>query len=709
MKIDLHCHTMATKKGDGNGRNVSPEVFREKVANSDVKIVAITNHNHFDLEQYINLKFAVNDFCQVWPGVEIDIQGKSRWHLIVVANPENVNYFNSQVAALFADKNIDKCTLSLEEVFNSLNGCDVIYIPHYHKNPGISEDDRKQLLELVNDESRVFLELSNHRSLGVYTNYGYRRPLVGSDVKDWKNYEYSQFAEIKLPVESFHQFCLLAKRDDTIVETLLNKKQSINLIGKPHESVSVNIKLYQDINIIFGSKGTGKTELIKSLNNEMAARGLSCVNYISQYRGEEYKRLTSLVGMERDVAKVGATTCEEDFRFITDWKDSPVTPFENYRNWYMTRDNSANKLRMKITEATALSFTKTEKYDQHKRDKNVIEKISSELSTIDFSEYIKKEEQEILLAILRQLIDNITFARSNDLIDEYSTNLANKTILKIKEHADRSTDTVSRPSSAGLYEYALNRLNLLNAVQHILDTIELPEFNEKEFLGELEDKGKIYINYRYRFIKEKASTRKEFDSSIGIKRLKEIVASLKDIRDHIYADDMAARIDGLKQSLEEYDINSIRPFLGISKYICDENGSEYNASNGEQGILLLQRALQKEADAYFIDEPELGMGGSYIDKNIRPIIVNLAKQRKYVVIATHNANIAVRTLPYMSIFRTHENGRYMTYIGNPFNDALVNIEDVNDVRSWAEESLHTLEGGYEAFYERRDIYESKNN
>lgn len=60
--------------------------------------------------------------------------------------------------------------------------------------------------------------------------------------------------------------------------------------------------------------------------------------------------------------------------------------------------------------------------------------------------------------------------------------------------------------------------------------------------------------------------------------------------------------------------------------------------------------LRDDADAYFLDEPELGMGNSYIDTDIRPLISNLAKQRKYVVVATHNANIAVRTLPYMSTF-----------------------------------------------------------
>lgn len=56
MKIDLHCHTKCTKKGDGIGRNVTKELFRNKILCSDVKIVAITNHNAFDYTQYQELK-----------------------------------------------------------------------------------------------------------------------------------------------------------------------------------------------------------------------------------------------------------------------------------------------------------------------------------------------------------------------------------------------------------------------------------------------------------------------------------------------------------------------------------------------------------------------------------------------------------------------------------------------------------------------------
>ena len=54
MKIDLHCHTKSTKQGDGLGRNVSVEVFREKISNADVKIVAITNSGNNVCTEVLN-------------------------------------------------------------------------------------------------------------------------------------------------------------------------------------------------------------------------------------------------------------------------------------------------------------------------------------------------------------------------------------------------------------------------------------------------------------------------------------------------------------------------------------------------------------------------------------------------------------------------------------------------------------------------------
>ena len=161
--------------------------------------------------------------------------------------------------------------------------------------------------------------------------------------------------------------------------------------------------------------------------------------------------------------------------------------------------------------------------------------------------------------------------------------------------------------------------------------------------------------------------------------------------------------------IEESGVSTIESFIGLSKSIVDCHGMTYEPSNGEKGILLLQQVIKGEADAYFFDEPELGMGNSYIDATIRPQISDLARRHKIVIVATHNANLAVRTLPYMSIFRKYENGDYFTYTGNPFRNELVNIDDDKDLLNWTVESMHTLEGGKEAFYERKDIYESGSN
>ena len=52
MKIDLHCHTKAVRRGELATRSVTKELFAEKVSEANVKIVAITNHDLFDRTQF---------------------------------------------------------------------------------------------------------------------------------------------------------------------------------------------------------------------------------------------------------------------------------------------------------------------------------------------------------------------------------------------------------------------------------------------------------------------------------------------------------------------------------------------------------------------------------------------------------------------------------------------------------------------------------
>lgn len=86
-----------------------------------------------------------------------------------------------------------------------------IYIPHFHKEPKLSDEDIQELGELLPDSSRLFKETSDYRSLGVFSNFDYS-VIIGSDVQDWNKYETSKFADIRLPVQTFEQILLVSKK-----------------------------------------------------------------------------------------------------------------------------------------------------------------------------------------------------------------------------------------------------------------------------------------------------------------------------------------------------------------------------------------------------------------------------------------------------------------------------------------------------------------
>lgn len=707
MRIDLHCHTKAVKKGDSPGRNVTPELFKTKIENADVKIVAITNHNLFDFEQYKVLSAAVSENCIVWPGVEIDVlePDSKRWHLIIVVNPKEAERFSESVNTLFKDDNLDECTHTLDEIYHIFKMHDAIYIAHFHqKRPAVPTEDGEKLDQLVGEPYRIFKETANENSMSVFANYRYN-VLVGSDVQDWNHYEDCTFSELKLPVDSFEQFCLLAKRDTNVVQTLINKKESRDLIAHPAVSINLPVKIYADMNVIFGQKGTGKTEILKSLYESMRSSGFKCVRYVASERDDDFKTLLRAGNLIPDIDKMGISDCSDDFQYIFSWKDSNPTHFANYLNWKKTVGHNANKERMRITHASALPRIINEKERQHATDKTAIDTIIRHFSEIDLFEYLREEDALLLSKLIGKLKNSIYQHRISDLVDEKAISLVNFSINMIKSIADKSTNSVSKPSMAGLLGLAENRLVLLKAINHILNNLSRRETNYREKIGTLDEKGSIYINTRFRMLCQESKT-DEFKK--GIRKLLSAKEMLEKIAEHIFDSNISEIIQEFCNLCEEQGINSVLPFIGCSKQITNERGELYSPSNGEKGMLLLQRTILEEADAYFLDEPELGMGNSYIDTSIRPLLIDLSRRHKYVVVATHNANIGVRTLPYMSIYRTHSNGNYTTYSGNPFSDRLVNIYDPNDILNWAEESLKSLEGSKDAFYERKDIYESNN-
>ena len=707
MRIDLHCHTKKVKTGDAYTRNVTKDKFFQKVIEAEVKIIAITNHNQFDYLQYKEFKDVTEGYCDIWPGVELDIIGKAdqkgnckRGHLIVIANPKNVELFNTQVQELVNDEDVNTFQIGVKKVYETLGKCDCIYIPHFHKEPKLSDEDIQELGELLPDSSRLFKETSDYRSLGVFSNFDYS-VIIGSDVQDWDKYEISKFADIRLPVQTFEQFCLLAKKDVQIIDTLLNQKRKKEIPVSPYKKVNFKLPFYEDINIIFGQKGTGKTEILESLKKYYIENGIAMESYKGNEKDSDFSKMLKVNDIIATPDKLQLDSMRQQFIDIYNWKEELPTSFEKYISWMETKDNNKNKGRMKITECVHIEEGVRDRKLESDY-KYLKEFTESTFEKIDIEKYLDERERTILMLLLEKLCKNINDAKMQKWNSDKSIKLTNWSIDKIKAIADKCSDTISKPSSVGFYDFAMGRFKLFENVEEICSTFSVEDKVEKEYLGNLEEKGDIYIQTRYRMLTKESRT-DEFKQGITVLRNCKLV--IDGIKKAALAENISEEVSKFQEFYDD-GIKDIGTFIGVSKETALENGEIYRPSNGERGILLMQKLLDSERDAYILDEPELGMGNSYITSNILPKLTDLAKRRKTVIIATHNANIAVGTLPYISILRTHENGIYKTYVGNPFYDELRNIDDETDTKNWTQESMHTLEGGKTAFYDRKDIYES---
>jgi len=654
----------------------------------------------------------VKGICQIWPGVELDIEEEGRrGHLIVIFDPGNAEQLSSKMKELLDGINEDNFKISIEETVQFFDKMDPIYIAHYYtKKPDLSDHDIEKLSSLIRNKCRIIKEATNYISAGIYVCHGHNS-IYGSDVADWNDYINISKAlpELRLPVESFRQFCLLLEKDEPTINTLLAKKRhekiNISPFG-PEESISLNI--YNDINIIFGSKGTGKTEILHAISNYYNASGLKTHVYESSVENlnDTYDiKGTKLVVKLDDI---GIDTCSSEIALIKTAMEESITSISNYINHFSYEITNKIAKTISITEFSPLDSELLErKWDE-------INEVYDEVS--GFREFIKSNEKLLkgiiteehfmeLIKIIEISLDKIGLEREKRYIDLSSTKLFNNMIKKFREEISKKTGKPSKPMNTGFQNYASNRIKIEVKVNKIITNMQKEIKSQKLYVGDLGEKGKLYCNTDIVIQNGNVSDSKFKPlKNINKKPQNKFAKKIFEIKENLYSSDLFEKISKLN-SIEDGidDIKDIDDLLLFHRYFT-LNEEPYIPSSGESSMLLLHKELSEEKDIYLLDEPEKSLGNDYINDVIVPLLKERAKIGKKIIIATHDANIAVRTLPYNTIYRKHDLNSYKTYIGNPFSNNLVNINDSKDLLNWKDTSMKILEGGREAFGERGNIY-----
>ena len=368
MKIDLHCHTRKIKKGDAATREVTCEKFIEQLLAANVSIVAITNHNCFDYAQYIRFnEQALKNNIQIWPGIELDVKGDdSKGHCIIIANPKYVSEFSKKCDKVIGNVTPNTYEIGIHDLISEFQEFDITVIAHYAwKNPSLSETDLDVLRKDLSNGKPLFLEVTQLRSAGILYAHNINS-FIGSDVQDWNNYSNCSLPELKMPISDYEHFNLLVKKDEQVLKTFVDQKINEVISIAPFDDCSISLPIYNDINVIFGGKGTGKSSFLDRLKDYFDSKGNADVSYYDgQTKDTEFKKLIRVENDDSDFYKISNDDCKTEFKDISDWTDVSITSIDKYKNWAQTKDINGLSKKFGFKDATFMEIISDKEYRIH--------------------------------------------------------------------------------------------------------------------------------------------------------------------------------------------------------------------------------------------------------------------------------------------------------------------------------------------------------
>lgn len=701
MKIDLHLHTIQTKKGDGTLRNVDSDKFKDQLKKAGVGLAAITNHNKFDEEQFDS--FVDDRYYILLPGIEVDFKEedakkRSQANIIFSNNEEGIKYASS--LSKFLKNTSPEKPVPISDLLKEIGDKKTIIFldKKQSKKTMVSEDSANFILKNKSDNTCVLYDANNVRTHRILMAMKLNS-LIGSDVQSWEGDTYVDrdsvdLIETQWKIDNFDTFFTLLKEGSA--QHLLEKlevEEYVLQISK--DKVKIKI-LKSGINIIIGDKATGKSNILNEIKNKLPN------NRFSYFSEDEKKNEFDKIMKDSDKIidknnEVRNQVIKDINDIVTLSKDENNSPKEFFDKINRNIQNAWKIIDSKIETKTKENFDNIEK---------ALEKINIWLKYI--------EDNKINLCLVDVKINQINKSINpikDDLISIFikskinsiSQDFSNSLKLNIRNVLGESISLKTNDLSVGLLSLYTLKENIKKKVSSIKET-KLEQLIEEVLNETIPTVGNVKLIDENNLLPFNYSKQSEISKdTCGKHKItsKEFKNSMK-----IFKNVNFENINFFKQYWAKKE--NVEHGVVFTKRKLYNNETPFKLSSGQESLFVLVQALNSPGDFVILDEPSSRIGTNSIMEYVNDKLTKLRRLGKTIIIATHNSNLGINTLPNNFIFRVKENNSYQTLYSYIYSDYFMDEKhEQNTKHPFNDVIMDILEGGKNPYKIRKDIYDSK--
>lgn len=654
-RLDLHIHSLPSPIEAYFAFSI--DALIDHVKGNQLDVIALTNHNFFDRQNFDEVRAALPDVL-VLPGIEVSVE---KYRTLVIADPENIDAFE-ELCDQVAQPVENDIGISTEELIELFGNGSFIIIPHYKKKPAITSEQLEKLEGCVS-------------------------ALEVSSVKKWarerkeSDFAVVMFSDFRCALDgdqSRGQYTYVSINDQSFSSLMLAMKDKSKLyITEREDRLELQPGLFAStgLNVVIGSRSSGKTFFLDTLNSSYDPDDVVYVRQFEIVKDAEVDAFKKHLADE--AAEIRASYYE------------PMTPVTSAVAKLPSKEEASKSLKDYIADLSEYAETSARDDEYSKcpiyssanlptvsyvAEKRVCEALIVLLEDNPLSEEIQESVGSDTLIVLLKLA--IAKYKEKRLRCE-CINKANEVAKKIKNCLTRKS---SRP---GCPESPL--LNVARRQAYISRLVHLRTQTKVDAVVDTKPIGRF----------KRITKRIQYKNATALKNATGVASSLSGVQQ---ANDREF-VERIISAEGSPDLS--KAFFDMEVLLLNENDEE--VSGGQKAEYLFFKALDKAAthDMVLIDEPESSFDNPYLNELIASELKRIS-ERSTVFIATHNNVLGVSIDPDGIVYTAYEDPEHRVYTGDAGDEDLVSADGRTVKRS--EILLKLMEAGDQAYKNRKPYY-----